>query len=278
MQLVHGDRGDCFPGVQVLGWDEELAEMTTNEVLNNLEVQEQESIDPSEAIDLAVSLLPDVEAYITLQELQCVRAEYPLPADNCETQQKSELSYIQDEGPFQGWVRAAYAEQQWLFNENSYSKEAEEKIEIQLALAIEPDDFPAPEDVPPLFQADYVSWVNSPVEGLSLPLGLCFGLADYNTFLGEIRLLVPHPNLISTLKLTPSSLFTLKDKTDEDVLVFRHWQKIHETSYDTEVVELQGSEILMHPKLLKKIKKMSEHKVISLKSTTRSSVTNPAKR
>ena len=277
LRLIHGETGECYPGVQVLGWDEELAEMTTNEVLNNLEIEQQVFTNLDDANDFAVSLLPDVEAYITFQELQCARGSYLLPIEINDVSKTSELNYVMDDSQYKGWIRAAYTEQQWLFDERGYSKEAKEKIKVQSALAIEPKDFPAPEGTPPIYSVDDISWENSPIEGLDLPMGLCFGIGEYNTFLGKIQVLIPHPNLISALNLSPSSLFTLKDETGEDVVIFQSWQKIYENSYDIDVVELQGSEILMHPKLIDKISNISSCKIIMLTTSHREEVSNPQK-
>ncbi|MFH6955264.1 hypothetical protein ACHSBP_19365 [Pseudoalteromonas sp. XMcav1-K] len=276
IQLVHGDRGDCYPGVQVMGWDEELAEMTTNEVLNNLEIQKQEFSDPSEAMELAESLLPDVEAYITFKELQCTRENYPLPAEIKETYKSKEFTYVMSNGLYKGWIRAAYIERQWLFDEESYSKEAKEKVEVQSALAIELDEFPAPEGIAPIFPSNDISW-EVPIDGLDMPMGLCFGKADYSTFLGSIEVLMPHPSLISALNLKLSSPFSLKDESEQEVAVFRNWRKIYERSYDTEVVELEGSEILIHPKLIEKIERIDGSKIITLTSKFKEAVSNPVK-
>tara|TARA_R110001606_G_scaffold399177_1_gene581332 strand:+ start:11612 stop:17665 length:6054 start_codon:yes stop_codon:yes gene_type:complete len=278
LHLQHGDRGDCYPGVQVLGWDEELAEITTNEVLNNLEIEQQEFSDISEAIDLAVSLLPDVEVYITFQELQCARENYPLPVEMKETGKRNEFTYIMSSGPYRGWIRAAYIEQQWLFDKGGYSKEAKEKVEVQSALAIETDDSPAPEGIAPIFTADDISWESSPINGLDLPMGLCFGIADYRTFLGKIQIIIPHSNLISALNLKPDSLFTLTDETGEEVVVFRSWQKVFENSYDVDVIELQGAEVIMHPKLIDKLDQAEGCKIIELTTNVRDKVSNPIKR
>ncbi|PML76552.1 hypothetical protein [Enterovibrio norvegicus] len=278
LRLQHGERGDCYPGVQVLGWDEELAEITTNEVLNNLEIEQQEIPDSSEASDLAVSLLPDVEAYIAFHELRCARENYPLPIEIIDTSKRNELDYVMSDGPYRGWIRAAYTEQQWLFDENSYSKEAIKRIVVQSALAIEPNDFPAPEGVSPMFKDEDIRWESHPIEGISLPMGLCFGLADYSSFLGEIQVITPHPDLITALNLSLSSLFTLKDKNGEEVLIFRNWQKIHEKSYDTDVIELKGSEILMHPTLIERVNNVVGTNIVVLTKSYSASVSNPLKR
>lgn len=277
LHLAHGDRGDCYPGVQVLGWHEELAEITTNEVLNNLEIESQEFSDPNEAIELAISLLPDVEVYIACHELQSNRETYPLPIEVKDISKSCELYYVTSEGPYNGWIRAAYVEQQWLFDSNSFSKEAKEKITIHSAIAIEPEDFPAPENTPPIYKVDDISWKSNILDDTELPVGLCFGIGEYNTFLGEVEVLVPHASFISALNLRSSNLFTLQDETGQDVLIFRNWQKIYESSYDTDVIELKGAEVLMHPKLIEKINKITDYKVIQLTRKTRKYVFNPIK-
>ncbi|MGO4892922.1 ATP-binding protein [Flavobacterium sp. W21_SRS_FM6] len=277
LHLAYGDRGDCYPGVQVLGWDEELAEITTNEVLNNLAIESQEIHDPDEAIELAISLLPDVEVYIACHELQSNRETYPLPIEVKDASKSRELYYLTSEGKYKGWVRAAYVERQWIFDSNSFSNEAKEKITIHSALAIEPEEFPAPENAPPIYQVDDIRWESNILDDIELPVGLCFGVGEYNTFLGKVEVLVPHASLISALNLRPSNLFTLHDETGQDVLIFRNWQKIHEKSYDTDVIELKGAEVLMHPKLIEKINKITDCKVIQLTRKTRVDVSNPVK-
>ena len=277
LHLRHGERGDCYPGVQILGWDEELAEITANEVLNNLEIEQQVFPDTSDAYDLAVSLLPDVEAYITFQELQCARENYPLPNEIKEAGKGSDLTYVMSCGQYKGWIRAAYTEQQWLFDKDGYSKEAKEKIQVQSALAIEPKGYPAPEGTAAIFPTDHIYWESYPLEGLDLPKGLIFGIAEYSTFLGRIEVLVPHPKLISALSLKPCSLFTLKDDTGEEVVVFRSWQKIYENSYDIDVIELEGSEVIMHPKLIDKIKQVEGCNIIVLTTNIIEEVSNPLK-
>lgn len=277
LHLMHGETGDCYPSMKVLGWDEELAEMTTNEVLNNLDFEQQILTDSYETSDIAISLLPDVEAYIVFQELQCIRGKYPLPLDIYDASKKSELNFVVDDSQYDGWIRAAYIEQQWLFDTRGYSKVAKEKIEVQSALAIEPLDYPAPEGTPPFYFSEDISWDNLTIDGADFPIGLCFGIGEYSSFLGEIQILIPHPNLISALNLSLSSRFTLKDETGEDVVIFRNWQKIYENSYDIDVVELQGSEILMHPKLIDRISNISGCNIIVLTTNHREKVDNPIK-
>lgn len=278
-KLVHGERGDCYPGVEVLGWEEELAELTTNEVINNLEINAREFSDESEASEFATSILPAVDLYIGYRELKCVRESYPLPVDLDSFSKNYEVDTLLSEDKYNGWIRAAYMEQQWLFGPESYSKEANEKITVHSGIALEPDNYPAPDDAFPLFRTDDISWETSEIDNPKLPQGLSFGLDDYTTWLGELNVLVPHSSLLAALglEIAPSNPFIAQDNSGNDVLVLRNWQKIYEDSYDTDVIELEGVEVLMHPDLMNRIKSMTECKVIQLTRTTREEVINPVK-
>ncbi|WP_334048331.1 hypothetical protein [Alteromonas gracilis] len=66
---------------------------------------------------------------------------------------------------------------------------------------------------------------------------------------------MPHISLLAALglEIASNNPFIAQDNSGNDVLVLRNWQKIYEDFYVTDVIELEGVEVLMHPDLMNEL-------------------------
>lgn len=280
-RLAHGRDGRSYPPTPTLLWEVELLQVALHEALCGLRAHLLASAQWHEGVDDEVlrRTLPNLHLRLAMTNSLTARPAWPDPGSMMDGI-GSLPTVAGDDPPHEGWVRLALVERRYAPDDpgRPYSGPAEELTTFAGAVGL-PPGAAIPLDALPFGDGDANDWWCTAPPPIRLPpvlpLGPIVGLCSTADWLGASHVLVPPPEFLSYLSLSPAtfggSLMWTTTSGDPGI-VLRTWRARAPYATFAEPLEREGTDLVVRPDLFDRIRRMYCVPLQELRLTSRQSI------
>jgi hypothetical protein len=215
-----------IPSPPILGWHQELFELSLHRTLNHLDIELWRAGNPSASLlkEVADTIAPEVDMYVRHWISRVVRPTMPLPSKLSEDFPL--LGELADTDRA-GWVRVGYLETERLLSEESILADVTKTIRVCAGFGIPRpgEPYPNPGSLP-FGMGQTSSWTGTSTYEPLFQAGPLVGLTYLTDFLGSLPILALPARLTNRLAILcsdPAGRLQLVDPQKEPCVIFRQW-------------------------------------------------------
>ena len=260
-ELSKGRDGKDFPPVDTLDWSFELFFSTLHqEAMGIKEGMWKMGLWSKEHEQYLVNeTLPDIDLRLGLYHSRIPRPPLLSPTDIVAG--KSSIHIIDEQSEYDGWVRLAYLETQFLNSaEHSFSR-PDSVVQVFSSIVLTPTGILEPKAYFPFVNQESNVWQpgTEPCHYLSRPCSIwtnLVGLFHYKDWFGTVLVLTPPPEIAyildATLTINENDILAWLDENNEEVIRLRCWE-VRSEQLSSESPKLIGMDLVIKPDVFKRL-------------------------
>jgi hypothetical protein len=259
LRLSFGRDGKAVPPTKVVYWQFEMFQAVLHDQANMLFDRLWRMGRWGDEAELLILLnsQPDIALHLAIFNSRILRPNLDEPCEQFEG--LSDISVVEGDPRYSGWMRLGYIEEQYLSHEHDYSRPTE-LIKVFSGAIVAPLGGSCSQNYFPFLDGNYEFWWNqAPAMIYRRPFDICTQLLlidRVTDWMGDHKILMPPAELCALADEVVLPMFgeglVWKDAESNPIAVCRFWH-VQGQQFDVESPRLVGCDLIVRPDMVHKL-------------------------